>query len=534
MDASEIGIILMAVLNLIVWHWLILRKIITPSPRALFMLTLLNSAVILLHGIAEREPYTVTGWFFNVNFEHNLNVIVSSAYLLSIAIMALVIGARFITRSRTGIVWLIWGAAYLYLSYDETYMFHESIRRWKFYFAGLGALLVLVALYGGWFADRANWRIYALLIVGLGITAAGGVLLDDTVKNSYRLEEFAELIGTSLVLAAVFTYLSRLSEVDWRPVRQLLVVGNVGWIVVMVLTQFWPLPALEARFLAKPASADYLDGALSLIGYQVDDRVHHPGDILKVTTYWRANQALSENYAQSVRLLSPPDGEPQKQSDLLLGPPVQPTTNIWPVNFVFRKEIYLQTEESLASPVSYWLSLNVWRAPWDSGRDDNMLLVEQTDHPLLLPDTLLLSHVTFITPGNSVPPAPQTADYRFDNGICLCGYALSADESLRFWWKTGADVDQELVQFLHLHRLESDTVVVADRPPLDDQLPTEDWPADLQVIGEWLLEDLSEGQYEVFTGLYERASQNRIPVRDAQGEPIPDNRIYLGTLTING
>ena len=533
MDASEIGIVLMSVLNLIVWHWLIVKKIITPSRRILFALTLLNAAVIFLHEIAENEPYTTLGWFLNVNFEHNLNVLVSSAYLLSIAIMALVIAARLITHSRAGIVWLIWGAVYLFLSYDETYMFHESIRRWKFYFAGLGALLVLVALYAGWFADRANWRIYALMILGLGITAGGGVALDDTVKNSYMLEEFAELIGTSLVLAAVYTCLSRLPEIEWRPIRQLLIVGNIGWVVVMVLTQFWPLPALEAQYLANSVSADYLDGALSLIGYQVADRTYQPGDAVKVTTYWRANQPLPENYAQSIRLLRPPNGEPERQSDLLLGPPVQPTTNIWPPNMVFRKEIYLNTEPTLPSPMSYWLSLNVWRAPWDNSRDDNMLVVGQTDHQLLLPDTLLLSHVTFIAPGGRVPPAPQIANYRFDNGICLCGYELAADEPLRFWWKTGADVDQELVQFLHLHRLESDTVVVADRPPLEDQLPTQDWPADLQVIGEWPLEDLSEGRYEVFTGLYERASQSRIPVEDAQGQPVPDNRIYLGTLTIS-
>src|SRR5690606_39494169 len=108
----------------------------------------------------------------------------------------------------------------------------------------------------------------------------------------------------------------------------------------------------------------------------------------------------------------------------------------------------------------------------------------------------------------------------FDNSICLCGYDLSANQPLRFWWEAGANVDQELVQFLHLHHQESDQIVVADHPPLDEQIPTEDWPAGLRLVAEWnpdQLQGLSKGHYEVFTGLYERVSQNRIPVRDAQG-----------------
>ena len=94
MDISEIGLVLIAVLSLIVWQWLSSTGVIASSRRVLFALTIFNAVVILLHEIAEQEPYTTLGWFLNVNFEHNLNVLVSSAYLLSIGIMALVIAAR--------------------------------------------------------------------------------------------------------------------------------------------------------------------------------------------------------------------------------------------------------------------------------------------------------------------------------------------------------------------------------------------------------------------------------------------------------
>jgi hypothetical protein len=511
MDTIEIVILLMAALNLMVWRWLSLMGVITPSRRVLLAFTLLNTAVILLDRIAQLAPDTLLGWFLNVNFEYNLDTIVSSVYLLSIGVVALVIAARLLTRPRIGAVWLIWGSAYLFLCYDETYMLHESLPHWESYFIGLGVLLVLVALYAVLVADRVNWRIYALLMVGLALTAAGGIV----VRESYKLEEFVEVTGITVVLVAVVTYFSRLRDMDWQPVRRLLIAGNVGWVTAMVFTQFWPLPALEARFLARPSQVDYADGVLSLVGYQVDDRVYHPGDRVKVTTYWQANQPLSANYMQSVRLLQPPDDEPAQQSDLLLGPPTQPTTNVWPVNMVFRKEAYLTTQATLPSPTSYWLSVNVY----------------PESNPL--PDTRL-SRLLFVSP-QVIQSAPQAAEYRFDNGICLCGYELVPRQAMRFWWETDTNVDQELVQFLELRHQESGLILVSDHPPLEEQLPTVDWPAGLRVVDEWNADQmrrLSDGHYEVYTGLYERSNQNRILVRDAQGHLIPDNLIYLGTLVV--
>lgn len=539
MGWMEITLIAAVALNVAAIRWLHRRGLITLPPRVMYALTALNVSVILLHVLTQDQPYTAIWWFFNVNFEHNFNTLVSALLLLTVAALALAAAVSWFARSqqRLGVVWAVWGGMYLFLAYDESYMVHEAMQHWKLIFAALGALLGLAALAGAWW-DRANRALYLLLIVGLGLTAAGGVGLDDEIRATYLLEEFLELSGTTLVLAATYTSLRRSSSA-WPRVRRVLWLVHPAWVLVMLLVGLWPLPTLEARWWAQPAAADYLDGALSLLGYQLEDRAYQPGDWVKVTLYWRANQPLAENYAQSVRLLRPPAGDVMEQADLLLGPPTQPSTNTWPTGMVFHTDLYLQTEPSLPAPASYWLSLNVWRAPWDDHRDDNMLLVSQTDQTLLLPDTLVLDRVAFVSP-EPVPPAPQAVDYRFSNQIRLTGYHLPVlapgqDAPLRFWWQTDAAVDNELVQFLHLHHTGSDAVVVADHPPLLDTFPTADWPAGLQVVGEWpadLLGELPPGEYDVFTGLYEQTSAERLPVADAQGQPAQDYRIYLGRLRV--
>ena len=45
--------------------------------------------------------------------------------------------------------------------------------------------------------------------------------------------------------------------------------------------------------------------------------------------------------------------------------------------------------------------------------------------------------------------------------------------------------------------------------------------------------DLAPGRYEVFTGLYRARDGERVPTTDADGQPWLDNRVALGTLTVD-
>ncbi|MAS32647.1 MAG: hypothetical protein CL610_01495 [Anaerolineaceae bacterium] len=540
MNSPELLFAVAVAANLI-FVWLLSTRHIVSLPRpVLLTLTLVNSVVVAMHLATQMMPNTTVWWFFNVNFEQNLISSYSALLLLSTGILALFVAlGRFAASNRLlAMVWLLWGVVYLFLCYDESYTFHEFFKHWKFYFSGLGGVMVLAALYGLW-ADVKNRTLYLLMMFGLGITAGGGLLLDDRVSDSFLIEELLELAGTTLVLAATYTTLRRTADSYWMRARKVLFIASPIWLIVLFLVGFWPLPMLEARLLAQPVQVDYLDGALSLVAYQTEDRTYRPGDWVKVSLYWQANRPLDDNYAQSIRLLRPPYGEVAAQTDMLLGPPNQPTTNVWPEGFIFKKTLYIKSTDMLTAPVSYWLSLNVWRAPWDDEQEDNMLLVSRTDKDLLLPDTAVLERISF-TSTEQLPPAPLAADYQFDKPIRLTGYDLPAivvpgQITLRFWWQTDAPVNDDLVQFLHLQHTETGHYEVIDHPPLLETFPTSGWPDNFHAIGEWTAQeigDLPAGQYDVYTGLYDQNSQQRIPARNGNNEYVPDHRIHLGQMTV--
>ena len=57
--------------------------------------------------------------------------------------------------------------------------------------------------------------------------------------------------------------------------------------------------------------------------------------------------------------------------------------------------------------------------------------------------------------------------------------------------------------------------------------------ADSEVWSVPLPADLAPGRYEVFTGLYRARDGERVPTTDADGAPWLDNRVALGTLTLD-
>lgn len=395
----EIGLVGSAVIHLVWLGFLSNRGVITLARHWLLGLVTVHLLTIVLHLATQDIPHTALWWFFNVNFENNFSSTFSALLLLLTGVMALAISFS-LSRSSlwTSGVWFLWGAVCLFLSYDETYMWHEFIANWKIYFSVIGLVLITALLYAGQFLDRKNRILYLVIVMGLGITAGGGLLLDDNIEDSFLLEEFLELAGIIYTFAATFTYLQSQVGAQQRFVRPLLFGSGLLWVVALVFVNFWPLPVVEARDNAASAPTEYLDGALQLLGYRINQSLYHPGEWVEVSLYWQATQPLHENYAHSVRLLKPPTGEVVAQVDVLLGPPTQPSTNVWPLNHIFRTRAYLETDQFLSAPASYWLSVNVWRAPWDSERSDNMLIVSQTSQPLLLPDTVVLQDVVFLSP----------------------------------------------------------------------------------------------------------------------------------------
>ena len=67
-------------------------------------------------------------------------------------------------------------------------------------------------------------------------------------------------------------------------------------------------------------------------------------------------------------------------------------------------------------------------------------------------------------------------------------------------------------------------------------MPTRLWYEGLRDTETWQITipaDLAPGRYAVYTGLYRLSDLERLPVGDADGKPLPDARVPLGSITIS-
>ena len=116
--------------------------------------------------------------------------------------------------------------------------------------------------------------------------------------------------------------------------------------------------------------------------------------------------------------------------------------------------------------------------------------------------------------------------------------SASAGETLNltFTWRSDTPGSEDHIQFLHLGHTETGEWFVYDQQPLGARLPSRLWYSGLADSETWhvpLPTDLAPGRYEVFTGLYRARDGERVPTTDADGQPWLDNRVALGTLTLD-
>jgi hypothetical protein len=520
-------------------HVLTLKGVIMR--RLFFGLASVSILLVALHLITQPLAWSFVGWLFDLNFEYNLSATYAALLLLATAVVSLTLAIRLRHEARV-LFWLAWGLLFLFLAYDETYQVHEGIDRWILIYAAAGAVTAAAAAITVWFFDRRHLWLYALSLAGLGIMTAGGLVLEmfyEVLPNLLVIEELWEFFGAILVLAAALAYARRhLEPAQVKRLGRHTVILSAAWVAIMLASAFWPLPALEARFAAAPIAVTYLDGALELIAYRLESQVIRPGGKVNAVFYWRANAPLDAPYALTLRLLEQPTGRPLAAAETPLGEPTLPPTNTWPAGMIVRKEITLATPDAdLAAPASCWLVVNVWKQPW---QPDHMLDVAETDRELLLPDSFVLSHLV-VLPDEAPPTPPNVTDYRFADQIVLAGYEMPDQVSngslqLGFWWQTKANVEQDLTQMLHLRHVESDTYYYYDQPPFRGTFPTYDWPAGLSAADYWHIEldpSMPDGQYEVYTGLYQASTMGRVAVTNGDGGPLPDDRILLGVFTLD-
>jgi hypothetical protein len=540
--------------------------------KLLIPLLVIDVTLAVLHVITQ-EPGTLPFWtrLFRLDTEYGLSSTYSSTLLLATSLTSFLIGLRAgFPRLWQRLFWWFLAALFAYLCLDEYLVIHETIIapavgpviHWPRLFILIGVILAVFIAAVYWTGFRGDPAVFAMLLGGLAIAASGGLGVESLnyfffcvprgadwgLCNQLNfLEEGLEMIGDSIILAGLVSFAqARLSASGWRLAKRVFAGGSALWFAAIV-GSIWLLPTFEARLLAQPVEAEFVDGDLSLVGYRISQDVLAPGDELTLKLYWQAHQRLPENYYFSAHLLTRPGATSVAQGDMPLGGWLGWHASTWVPGVVMRDTIRIDVPGYLPTPGSYWLILRVWWPTKIHRKGDPILLdeiievpVTQSDRQLLKEDTMVLDSLPALS--ETAPPEPLIeANYRFADGFSLYGYSLPSTVklgeplTLEFWWQAETDVDPELVQFIHLLPGDRDHFSAYDQPPFGESFPTSDWPAGMQVRDVRsipLADDLPPGEYRVHTGMYVLETGERRPVTDADGQPVQDYSIYLGTVTL--
>lgn len=533
-----------------------------PFARKILIAATLLQMVWAVVFMLNREAQSFMGWFFDPNTELALGPIISSSQLLAIGALAFISG---LVVKRKMLYWLFLGAGMVFLASDEYFSIHENYALWRPTYIGIGASVVLLTLLVGWFEAQQRLT-FLLIVIGFGIIGFSGVGLDafandspievgDFSFNGFRcglykwgiycqdfpvFEEFLELAGSTLILIGILIYLKQnLSAPQWR--WSLRGVGLVvGVWIVFTFSNLWFIPTLEARLVAEDVRVEYLDGALSLVGYEVSTQEIKPGDKVKTTLYFQVNESIDYNYFVSVHLLAKPTEETFIQDDIQLGQWKYPSS-AWLPGLAVRNELTFTVPNAISTPATYWLMVRVWPGP----EIPNQLRgpeasISRTSLLVLDPDTLVLTNLV-ARPVDPVPAPPEQRRYDFSDGFSLYGVELPQEGqpgspmTLKFWWHGERDIQRQLVHFIHFFHENGEDYFVFDLPPFEGRFPPEDWPANIDMMDEvavTLPSELPTGIYRVQTGMYELNSKERVPVADANGREVQDFSIYVGTIEV--
>jgi hypothetical protein len=128
--------------------------------------------------------------------------------------------------------------------------------------------------------------------------------------------------------------------------------------------------------------------------------------------------------------------------------------------------------------------------------------------------------------------------YSFDDSLHLLDYTITSSSDrldFQFVWATShANQYPAVHQYIHVFDQDDQHVAQVDFGPSTSGYPIPLWGANEQIVDQISLpiDPLPPGDYRVMTGLYFVDGLQRLPVVDANGEPVRDNNILLGMFTV--
>ncbi|MGQ9625412.1 MAG: glycosyltransferase family 39 protein [Anaerolineae bacterium] len=218
-------------------------------------------------------------------------------------------------------------------------------------------------------------------------------------------------------------------------------------------------------------------------------------------------------------------------------------------------KVWGRTEETHESyPMGLWEPGDIWQVRYEISPDPAsppgkyLLLVNLLDErgKMLFSEGKLLSTVEVKARPHSYarPHIEHPIEANFGKEALFLGYDLKETVvrpgeavHLTLYWQAEGPMSGDYTVFAHLLNGEGRVVAQRDNMPLSGQAPTSTWVkgeiiADTYEIP--LGKDVVAGEYRVEIGMYNAMDGKRLPVWDAEGNRLPDDRILLEeTITVH-
>lgn len=370
--------------------------------------------------------------------------------------------------------------------------------------------IVLVALLGLSTAVRQHktirWPIVAILAAWVILLAAGWLqFMLRTPAEQGRL-----LFPALLPLALALAY--GLSQFRYAWLAGFIALLTSGYTVLVVIPSAYAPPPIIAES-ELPGSVPLVQaqfGPLTLVGADILTETAVPGEPLALNLYWKKTAPVSEPPTEVIKLYG---------QDLALvgsrhtyhGNGIFPAT-FWPEDEIVVEKVTVTPANELAVPT------------------EARIFVSILDHE----NNVEIGRVK-ITPAQW-PQANTPALAQLGEGIYLTDaqvFTATNEIKIDLQWHITQAPQQALTTFIHLGDPTLPPLAQADGPPRQGFYPTTLWQEGEVFSDTYLLslpEDLGNGRYPIYIGLYDPASGSRLPVF-VDGERQPHDAYRLAEFT---
>ena len=521
-------------------YWKLIPRL-SPTAKHLASIFLAAQVLVIVVSLELQANSLIEEWLWDIDKEWNIPSVIASSQLALVGVVALV--TAWLARTKPAWFYLAGiGLVFLFIGLDEFFASNYVVSDWKVRYALVGAALAAATMIEAVHSARHTWIWHLCLLIGLSLMALGAIGLDDLPQNChnlgflrldgclqfYVLEECLEFLGSWLTLLAILGHFSNAAPRPQPRFRRLLYTFPTLWILLLIYAN--PVYSIEPRLPAQPTSIQFESG-VHVYGYQRETK-----DLFFHLDVWMyvSKKAIASGVGYSVHLVDQVSGDSIASRDEY--------ASRWDdfqiaqgYGRIYRQRIALEIPPQTPVNRAFWIVLTLWREQ-DSEYVHQRILA--SDQQALDETQVILDEMIFAASAAAPSASPIAL---FDNGFVLAAADMPERArpgetlNIRFAWRSDADNQEDMAQFLHLVHQESGILWNHDQPPLGPRLPTRLWYNGLADSETWqvaLPADLAPGRYTLFTGLYRARDLERLPASDANGNPWLDARVPLGSLMI--